>query len=437
MVLEEKLQKIKILNSFPVLTLLGIFLWNTASGQAESDKKDNLRHKALNFFLDCRSCDMNFTRKEIPYVNFVRDPAESEVYLLVTRQSAGSGGDQYTFTFQGDGRFIGMNDTLVYTSNPDETRAIIREKKTNLIKAGLMRYVAHTPLLSEIKILTDSVADQEIVSDKWNNWVIELQTSPRFNAEALYNRIFFYNSINITKITPEIKLEVELDQSINHQQFIEDTVTTNYTRKRESADILFVKSLGAHWSAGLRSHIGASTSENYKLNAEIMPSVEYDIFPYSESTHRQFRVLYSAGYQYCNYIDSTILNMTRENLFKHELRVAYQVQEKWGSINISLTGSNYLHNFSKNRVELGGYMRLRIIRGLSLSVNGGIAYINDQLNLRKGDLTEAERLLRLKEQATNFSVRGGVSLTYTFGSIYNNVVNPRFGDGNGGGNGYN
>jgi hypothetical protein len=100
MVLEEKLQKIKILNSFPVLTLLGIFLWNTASGQAESDKKDNLRHKALNFFLDCRSCDMNFTRKEIPYVNFVRDPAESEVYLLVTRQSAGSGGDQYTFTFQ-------------------------------------------------------------------------------------------------------------------------------------------------------------------------------------------------------------------------------------------------------------------------------------------------------------------------------------------------
>jgi hypothetical protein len=40
-------------------------------------------------------------------------------------------------------------------------------------------------------------------------------------------------------------------------------------------------------------------------------------------------------------------------------------------------------------------MRIRILRGLSLSIFGGIAYINDQLNLRKGELTDAERLLRL------------------------------------------
>ncbi len=438
MVLKGQLEKIKILNSFPVLTLLGFFLWNTASGQVESENKANRDFNKINFFLDCRSCDMNYTRKEIPYVNFVRDPLEAEVYLLVTHQNAGSGGDRYTLTFEGEGRFSGMNDTLAYTSNPDETRSIVREKKTQLIKAGLMRYVSHTPLFSEINIISDSVVEQEIVRDKWNYWVFELQISPRYIAEASYNRIFLYNSFNITKITPGIKLEIELDQSINHQQFIEDGVKTNYKRKRQSVDILFVKSFGAHWSAGLRSQIGASTSENYKLNTEFMPSVEYDIFPYSEATHRQFRVLYSAGYQYSNYIDTTILNITKENLFKQELRVAYQVQEKWGSVNVSLSASNYLHDFSKNRIEIGGYMRLRILKGLSLSVNGGVGYINDQLNLIKGDLTEAEQLLRLKEQATNFSIRGGLSLTYTFGSIYNNVVNPRFGDGNGGGgNGYN
>ena len=65
-------------------------------------------------------------------------------------------------------------------------------------------------------------------------------------------------------------------------------------------------------------------------------------------------------------------------------------------------------------------------------MNGEIAYINDQLNLRKGDLTEAERLLRLKEQATNYSIGGSIGLSYTFGSIYNNVVNPRFDRGGGG-----
>jgi len=141
------------------------------------------------------------------------------------------------------------------------------------------------------------------------------------------------------------------------------------------------------------------------------------------------------GYQFSNYIDSTIYNKTEESLFKQELRIAYQVQDKWGSINVSLTGSNYFHDVSKNMVELSGFIRLRILKGLSLSVNGGVAYINDQLNLAKGDLSEAERLLRLKEQATNFEIGGGVSLSYTFGSIYTNVVNPRFGNGGGGGGG--
>jgi len=329
-----------------------------------------------------------------------------------------------------------MNDTLVYTSNANETRTEIREKITNLMKMGLMRYVARTPLFSEIEIRNNSDLKSEEVVDNWNNWVFELQTSPRFNAEESYNRLFFSNSINITKITPELKLEIELDQNNNRQRFIEDGIETEYIRNRKSADILFVKSLGSHWSAGLKWEIRASTSENYNFNTEFLPSIEYDIYPYEEATHRQFRLLYSAGYQYSNYIDTTILNKAKEGLFKHEVRVAYQVQQKWGSVNVSLTGSNYFHDFSKNKIQLDGYIRMRILKGLSLSVNGGIAYINDQLNLRGDDLTEAERLLRLKEQATNFSIEGGVSITFTFGSIYNNVVNPRFGNGGGGYRGY-
>jgi hypothetical protein len=80
-------------------------------------------------------------------------------------------------------------------------------------------------------------------------------------------------------------------------------------------------------------------------------------------------------------------------------------------------------------VQLNASLRVRIIKGLSLSLNGGVAYINDQMNLAKGELSEADRLLRLKEQATSYNIQGGVSITYTFGSIYNNVVNPRFGGG--------
>lgn len=434
-----KLQKKSLIKRILVLILIilapGIIFSEMGLAQETISKTDTLRKGALKFFLDCRSCDMNYTRQEIPYVNYVRDTHEAQVYLLVTSQSAGSGGQQYTLTFQGQMEFKGMNDTLVYTSNPDESSTIVREKKTNLMKMGLMRYVARTPVFSEIEIRNNSALEQEEVIDRWNNWVFELQTSPRFTAEESYNRLFFSNSVNISKVTPDIKLEIEFDMNNNKQKFIDEGVETVYLRTERSLDNLFVKSLGDHWSTGLKWDMGSSTNENYDFNTEFLPSVEYDLYPYSESTHRQLRFLYSIGYQFSNYIDTTIFNQTSEGLFKHELRIAYQVQKKWGSANVSVTGSNYFYDFSKNRVELNGFMRLRIIKGLSLTVNGGIAYINDQLNLRKGDLSEAERLLRLKEQATNFFVMGGVSLTYTFGSIYNNVVNPRFGNGGGGGGG--
>lgn len=414
----------------------GLISAEPVHSQASDEKKDTIRVDALKFFIDCRSCDMNYTRQEIPYVNYVRDTREAEVYLLVTNQGTGSGGNRYTFAFQGLGKYTGKDDTLTYTSNPDETSAIIREKKTHMIKMGLMRYVARTPLFDEVDIKNNGDRKQHEDDDKWNNWVFMLQTSPRFNAEATYNRVSFWNSFDISKVTPDLKLEIEVDQFTNRQTFIKDEEVTEYRTSSRSIDNLFVLSLGSHWSAGLRWDLESSTNENYNLHTVFLPTVEYNLFPYSEATHRQFRMLYSIGYEYSDFVDSTIFNKMYEGKFRHGLRAAYQIQKKWGNINFSVSGSNYLDDFSKNKVDFWGFTRLRIIKGLSLSVNGGISYVNDQINLAKGELTEAERLLRLKQQATNFYVQGGVSLSYTFGSIYNNVVNPRFGN-SGGGNNYN
>jgi len=181
---------------------------------------DSIRKGALRLFLDCMSCDINYTREEIPYVNYVRDTREADVYLLVTSQNSGSGGNQYTFTFEGLEQFKGMHDTLIYTSNPDETSTIVREKKTNMMKMGLMRYVARTPLANEIEITNNRSLQQAEVIDRWNNWVIELQTSPRFNAEESYKRFYISNSMNISRVTEDFKLEVELDMSNNKQKFI-------------------------------------------------------------------------------------------------------------------------------------------------------------------------------------------------------------------------
>lgn len=403
--------------------------------QENHSANDTSRLNAVKIFLDCRSCDMNYTRDQIPYVNYVRDVKEAEVYILVSDQNAGSGGRQYTYTFQGQGRFMGLNDTLAYTSSPDQTSTIVREKTTKMIKMGLMRYVAKSPMFDEINISHNEQLVAEEVVDRWNYWVFELETSPRFSVEELYRRIDMRNSIQISRITPELKLEIEADHNFNRQRFIEEDYDTMYIRSSKSLENLIVKSINEHWSAGIRWDVGSSTWENYDFNSEFMPAIEYNLFPYSEATHRQLRFQYNAGVQFSDYTDSTLYNKTRETLYKHSLRIAYQVQEKWGSINMSLEGSNFLHNFSQNRLELDGFIRVRILKGLSISVNGGVGYLNDQLNLAKGELSEAERLLRLRQQASKYELRGGISFTYVFGSIYNNVVNPRFGNGGGGGGG--
>ncbi len=128
------------------LLFFSCFFSTITLGEDIESEKDPKRDNALRVFLDCRTCDMNYTREQIPYVNYVRDVKEAEVFILVSSQSAGSGGTQYTYTFKGQEKYLGMNDTLTYTSSPDETSMIIRERRTNLLKMGLMRYVAKTPL---------------------------------------------------------------------------------------------------------------------------------------------------------------------------------------------------------------------------------------------------------------------------------------------------
>jgi len=391
-------------------------------------RPDTSRNNAVRIFLDCRNCDMNYTRQEIPYVNYVRDFREAQVYVNVTTQAAGNGGNLYTYTFTGQRDFTGMNDTLTLSTSPDMTGPVVREKRTNILKMGLMRYIARTPLVNEIRISHNPALEAEPVADNWNNWVFEISSSPRLEAEETAKRFQIWNSINVSKITPDIKFEVDLDQSTNKRRFIDEETDTTYLKSSNSLDIIMVKSLGNHWSAGLMWDNGTSTESNFNFYTELMPAIEYDLYPYSAATHKQLRILYGIGYSYNNYIDSTIYDRMTDNFFKHELRVAYQVQEKWGSINISLTESNILNDITRHAVYLYGYLRLRIIKGLSLSLNGGISYNNFQPNLRKGEVSEADRLLQLKQLASSYWINAGGSISYTFGSIYNNVVNPRFGN---------
>ena len=81
---------------------------------------------------------------------------------------------------------------------------------------------------------------------------------------------------------------------------------------------------------------------------------------------------------------------------------------------------------------VSGDLEFRITRGLSIDTNGSISQVRDQLYIPARDLTDEEVLLQRRALETNYRWSFSFGITYQFGSIYNNVVNPRFGGGRGG-----
>jgi hypothetical protein len=354
---------------------------------------------------------------------------EAQLYIRETSETAGSGGRKYTYVFTGQMEFEGKHDTLVYDSRPDDTRDFRRIWRTQMLKMGLMPYVAKTPLYTEVLIQPSELVAKDVVVDRWNNWVFELEAEPDFEGEESYRELSLRSSVSATKITHDWKLEFDFDNRYTRTKYTYYDTLNTQDKSYQGLDVLVVKSLNEHWSAGLQTDLLSSYYINTYFSVDILPSVEYNIFPYSQSPHRQLRILYGLGSSYRIYNSETIYDKMEELLWMQQLQLAYQVQEKWGSINVALEGSNFFHDFSKNRLELNGYVSIRIMKGLSFRVGGAVARINDQLSLVKGEASEAEILLRLQELQTSFNVEGEVSLTYTFGSIYNNIVNPRFGNG--------
>ncbi|MBI4811659.1 MAG: hypothetical protein HY800_09525 [Ignavibacteriales bacterium] len=107
------------------------------------------------------------------------------------------------------------------------------------------------------------------------------------------------------------------------------------------------------------------------------------------------------------------------------------MKEPWGSTGITLQGSNYLHDFLKYQISIYGNISFRLIEGLSLDLSGRYSESRDQLSLPKQNASTEDILLQRRELESQFDYYCSVGLSFSFGSIYNNIVNPRFGGGGG------
>ncbi len=102
--------------------------------------------------------------------------------------------------------------------------------------------------------------------------------------------------------------------------------------------------------------------------------------------------------------------------------------QPWGSVDAALDLSQVLSRPDKTRAQLFGNLSLRVVRGLSLDLSGSYARVRDQLALRAGGATPEEVLTQQRALATSYEYYGQVGLSYSFGSVFNPVVNPRFGN---------
>ncbi len=386
--------------------------------------QDATRNDAPNVYIDCRSCDMTYIRTELNYVNYVIDRNDADVFIMITRESTGGDGRKYTMTLEGRSRFEGLNDTLVYTTEQNMSNDDIRAKTLEWLKLGTVRYLSHTPLAGDIKVSFMNSGELEQPEDNWDYWVFQSSLHGWFNGQSSYKNSDLDWSLVARRTTEDWKMRFQLRGSYNETFYTYDS--SKYISRQPGFNSLVVKSISDHFSVGFRAGVYGSTYSNLDHAIWVNPTLEYNVFPYSESTRREFRFQYYVGVKENGYHDTTIYNKMAETLFRQALDIDFEMHEKWGSAELSMEFSHYLHDITKNRLDIHAELSLKILKGFSYNVYGGYALIHDQIALPKGTASEADILLRQQELQTEYSYWASMGISYTFGSIYNYIVNPRF-----------
>ena len=115
-------------NTIFSICLIFVSLVFVSSLYAQEDTFDieELKKSAPKVFFDCDRCDIDFIRTEITFVNYVWDRQEADVHILITTQSTGGGGREYTIAFIGLRDYEDLQNSLTVFSNRIETQDEIR-----------------------------------------------------------------------------------------------------------------------------------------------------------------------------------------------------------------------------------------------------------------------------------------------------------------------
>jgi hypothetical protein len=406
-----------------IIEIVLLSLTITLSGYSQENQS------GINFFLDCEDCDLTFIRQELTFISFVRDPLLADVHILVTDSRTGSGGHKFFLNFIGKDKFTGINNEYDIITDQSDTDDDIRKTLLKTLKVGILQYYSRTGFIERLNINiedTENKKADELIIDPWNKWIFRIESGGEFQKEESQNRYSFANEARIQKITEEWKGSIEALYEFNRENYYDDgTLITNKQNTREIS-ARYIKSLTSKWSARIYGEYLSRTYLNIDHKFETSLAAEYNIFPWNESHRRIIAFRYNLALASYNYIEETIYDKMNETLLSESLEIQIELIQPWGEISLGLEGRHLFQDFSKNRLTLESDFSIRLSKHFSVFCEIQSDMIHDQLYLPKGDISLEDLLLNRRKLATTYEVSGQLGFRFTFGSIFNNVVNERF-----------
>ena len=391
----------------------------------------------VRLFIDCNNtpCDSDFFRTEITFVEHVRDRQTADVHLLMTGQSTGSGGREITFSFFGQGRFKGRDQVLkesfvVAASDDDVRRGMVR-----VMSLGLVPYVLGGPGSERLRVTLQPAAGATTPpstssSDPWNRWSFRINVNGNASGESSSKSLNVGTNVSANRVTDESKVNLNANMNYRHSKFdLPDGRTFLSPNRDYGVNGLYVQSLGGHWSAGLRGSWNSSTFNNQDRAWSGGPAVEWNLFPYSESTRRLMTVNYSVRARGWDYREITIFGKLHETRLSQSLETTMSMRQRWGTLGSSVEVASFVPDFGKNHVSVWGDVSLNLFRGLSLNLYANLESVRDQISLPALEATSEEVLVNQRQLATSYRYYTFFGVSYSFGSIFSPIVNPRFGGG--------
>ena len=386
------------------------------------------QNNSIKLFLKC-SCDSNYIRDQINYIDYVRDQEDANIILEVYGDPNGNRG-KYSIYFIGKNNFIGMDDKLSFESHPKMTNDEIRSGLKDKIQRGILKYLVKTTDINDLNIsitkLDNNISDSDsLIVDKWKNWIFEISASGYYEKESSRKVNDFNGRFEVNRYTEDWRIETTLRFFKRIEEFLSETNNFKSSRVYKGAYGKIVRSISDHWSTGIFYGLSEDSYENIKFSNNFSPAIEYSIFPYKEVVRREMVLEYKIGYRKNNYQSKTIYGKNDEFLGIHSFAFKTRYRQNWGDIYSRFSFFTYLHDNSKNRLTFDNYLNIRIFEGFSLRLGAEIRFIRDQINLAAGQASIEDLLLQQRSIATDFYNEFRLGLTYTFGSAFNNIINTR------------